>query len=140
VTVAVLEEPSSRELHIDPRDLEEKFIRGSGAGGQHRNKTDTAVVLKHKPSGLVIRIDGGRSQHTNRETAMEVLRARLKVAQSERATNSRNKKRKKQVGCGARGDKIRTIALQRDVVTDHQTGRSMQAKRYMRGYLADLWA
>ena len=79
VTVAVLEEPSARELHIDPKDLDESFTRGSGAGGQHRNKTDSCVLLTHTPSGITGRVDGGRSQHFNRQTAMGVLRARLKA-------------------------------------------------------------
>jgi len=61
VTVAVLEEPSEAEVRIDARDIDMSFMRGSGAGGQHRNKTDTAVLLKHKPSGIAVRVDGGRS-------------------------------------------------------------------------------
>lgn len=139
VTVAVLDEPTEDELQIDPRDLEESFTRGSGKGGQHRNKTDTCVILKHLPTGLIVRIDGGRSQHINRQTALGVLRARLRAAERERSTAGRNDNRRSQVGSGMRGDKVRTIALQRDSVIDHQTGKTMTAKAYLRGNLRELW-
>jgi peptide chain release factor 1 len=139
VTVAVLEEPSEHELRIDPRDLEESFTRGSGKGGQHRNKTDTCVVLKHRPSGISVRVDGGRSQHVNRQTALGVLRARLKAAGDERTTENRNARRRRQVGSGMRGDKVRTVAVQRDTVTDHRTGRTAKTRSYLRGNLRELW-
>lgn len=139
VTVAVLEEPSEHEVRIDPRDLDESFTRGSGAGGQHRNKTDSCVVLVHKPTGLRVRIDGGRSQYINRQTALEVMRARLKAQGGDRAAKGRNATRRTQVGRGQRGDKRRTIAIQRDMVTDHVTGKTMKAKAYLRGRLAELW-
>ena len=132
-------EPTEHEVVIDPRDVEESFTRGSGKGGQHRNKTDTAVLLKHKPSGIRVKVDGGRSQYINRQTAIQVLRVRLKEAQDSAVTGKRNVKRRQQVGSGMRGDKIRTIALQRDRVTDHQTGKVMQAKRYLRGELRELF-
>ncbi|HWB78948.1 MAG TPA: peptide chain release factor-like protein [Nannocystaceae bacterium] len=138
VTVAVLPEPSEAELHIDPDDLDESFTRGSGKGGQHRNKKDTVAVLRHVPSGIVVRVDGGRSQSLNRETALALLLARLLAAQRERDAMQRNADRKDQLGCGARGDKVRTIALQRGIVTDHVTGRSMPADRYLRGHLGEL--
>lgn len=139
VTVAVLEQPSEHEVYIDPRDLEEQFTRGSGKGGQHRNKTDTCVVLKHIPSGIKVRVDGGRNQYINRQTAMGVLRARLKEAGDTRLTKERNANRRRQVGSGMRGDKVRTIAIQRDIVTDHNTGKTMKAKQYLRGDLSQLW-
>lgn len=138
VTVAVLAEPREHEVQIEPRDIEEKFTRGSGAGGQHRNKTDTAVVLKHLPSGVIVRIDGGRSQHLNRQTAMSVLRAKLQAAGTEARVEKRNAKRRNQVGSGMRGDKRRTIAVQRGTVTDHETGRTIDTRRYLKGYVAEL--
>lgn len=138
VTVAVLDEPQEHEVHINPADLDESFTRGSGAGGQHRNKTDTAVVLLHRPSGIQVRVDGGRSQWLNRQAALGVLRARLKAAGQDAATSKRNSKRKLQVGSGMRGDKIRTVAVQRDQVTDHQTGKTTSAKKYLRGHLKPL--
>jgi len=139
VTVAVLEQPSEHDVHLDERDLDEKFTRGSGPGGQHRNKTDTCVVLTHRPTGIRVRVDGGRSQPINRQTAREVLRARLKEAGDAHLTRERNASRRRQVGCGARGDKVRTIAIQRDTVTDHVTGKSMKARAYLRGNLRPLW-
>jgi peptide chain release factor 1 len=139
VTVAILAEPTEVELCIDPRDLEESFTRGSGKGGQHRNKTDTCVILKHLPTGVSVRVDGGRSQYINRQTALGLLRARLMEAQGEKVVEARNRHRKDQVGSGMRGDKVRTIALQRDAVTDHRTERTMKAKDYLRGNLRELW-
>jgi len=73
VTVAVLSEPTERELHIDQRDLEWKTCRGSGAGGQHRNKTDSAVQLRYKPSGLSVRVESERSQTKNKVSALALL-------------------------------------------------------------------
>lgn len=139
VTVVVLDEPSEHEVHVDPRDLEETFTRGSGKGGQHRNKTDTCVMLLHKPSGIRVRVDGGRSQTINRQTALGVLRARLKEAGVAKQTKKRNANRRRQHGSGMRGDKVRTIAIQRDTVTDHNTGKTMKAKFYLRGNLSELW-
>lgn len=139
ITVAVLDAPTEHEVHIDPRDLEESFTRGSGPGGQHRNKTDSCVNLLHIPSGIKVRVDGGRSQTINRQTALGILRARLKDAGDTRLTKERNASRKRQVGKGSRADKVRTIAIQRDIVTDHNTGKTMKAKQYLRGNLKMLW-
>jgi peptide chain release factor 1 len=138
VTVVVLAEPNSTELVIDPRDLEEKFTRGSGKGGQHRNKTDTAVQLRHKPSGLSVRAEKGRSQTDNRETALRLLRAKLIEAQQRSEAEQLYRERRQQAGSGQRGDKVRTIALQRDQVVDHRTGKSCSAREYLRGRLRAL--
>jgi peptide chain release factor 1 len=138
VTVAVLAEATEHELRIDPRDLEETFTRGTGKGGQHRNKTDTVVVLRHIPTNTVVRVDGGRSQHQNRQTALGLLQTRIRETATKTATAERNASRKGQVGCGARGDKVRTVAVQRDEVTDHNTGKTMTAGRYLRGHLRYL--
>lgn len=138
VTVAVLDEPSESEIRIDPRDVDEKFVRGSGSGGQHRNTADTCVMLTHRPSGVAIRVDGGRSQWFNRQTAMGLLRARLKQARDRQGRTDRNAQRRAQVGSGQRGDKRRTISLQRDQVVDHVTGRRISAKRYLRGEIDAL--
>jgi peptide chain release factor 1 len=135
VTVAVLEEPTEYELQIDPKDLEIKTTRGSGAGGQHRNKTDTCVIVTHLPSGLQVRVDGGRSQHLNRESALRLLRARLQAQGQAQLSNQRKSKRRDQVGSGMRGCKRRTIAIQRDSVVDHISGRSISYKDYSRGRL-----
>lgn len=139
VTVAVLREPTEAEVYLDPRDLHITACRGSGAGGQHRNTTDSAVQVTHKPTGLKVRAESERSQHQNKASALALLRLRLQEAEQERLLGARNGKRRKQVGSGMRGDKVRTIALQRDQVTDHRTGKSMRAKRYLRGFIEDLW-
>jgi peptide chain release factor 1 len=137
--VAVLREPTSAEVRLDDRDLEFKACRGSGAGGQHRNTTDSAVQVTHKPTGIQVRVESERSQHQNKELAKALLRARLLEAEHHRLSTTRNGKRKSQVGSGMRGDKRRTVALQRDQVTDHITGKQVSAKQYLRGQVEDLW-
>lgn len=139
ITVAVLPVPSETEVHIAPNDLDWKTCRGSGPGGQHRNKTDSAVQLTHLPTGLVVFCQNERSQHQNKQSALDVLRGRLAAAAREKVDSSRNQHRQSQVGSGMRGDKVRTIALQRDEVVDHVTGRSMRAKAYLRGEIEGLW-
>lgn len=138
VTVVVLAEPTTIELVLDPRDLEEKFTRGSGPGGQHRNKTETAVQLRHKPSGLAVRVEKGRSRADNRTMALRVLSARLLAAKQDSEDAQRSRARREQAGSGQRGDKIRTIALQRDQVVDHRSGKSCTAREYLRGHLRAL--
>jgi peptide chain release factor 1 len=139
VTVAVLSVPDHHEYHIEDRDLDWKTCRGSGAGGQHRNVTDSAVQLTHRPTGLMVRCESERSQHQNKATALMLLRARLGQQALEGAQNARNEHRKGQVGTGMRGDKRRTVALQRDQVHDHVTDRRTSAKNYLRGELELLW-
>ena len=133
VTVAVLPEPPETVVRLDERDLEESTMRGSGAGGQHRNKTDSAVRLVHRPSGIVVRVESERDQSQNRRTARAVLRARLWELEQSRATGARAADRRAQVGSGMRGDKRRTIRTQDDQVNDHVTGRTWRYKAYVRG-------
>jgi peptide chain release factor 1 len=135
VTVVVLDEPRAGEFEIDPRDLEEKFTRGSGCGGQHRHKTSSAVQLRHKPTGVCVRCEDGRSQAHNRETALRLLRAKLVEAKRQAEFDARAHERRTQAGSGQRGDKVRTVAVQRDQVTDHRTGRTCSFREYMRGNL-----
>lgn len=133
ITVAVLPERSPTQVVINDGDLDWKFCRGSGAGGQHRNVTDSAVVLTHKPSGIVVRCESERSQHSNKETALEVLRARLWDAAHNQESAQASSSRREQVGSGMRGDKRRTIRSQDGVVTDHVLNKQWQLKRYLRG-------
>lgn len=137
ITVAVLDEPDEAELAIDPGDLDEQFIRGSGAGGQKRNKTSSTVVLTHVPSGVRVRIDG-RNREQNRKTAMAILRARLAERQRAEVDDARNRERAAKVGSGMRGDKIRTVRVPRDQVVDHRSGRRMSYQRYARGEIERL--
>lgn len=133
ITVAVLPEPKESELHIDAKDLDWKTCRGSGAGGQHRNKTETAVQLTYKPTGFMVRCETERSQAQNKETALSLLRARLWEEQKTQEAEARAGARKAQVGSGQRGDKRRTIQVQNGTVTDHVTGRTWRYKDYERG-------
>lgn len=138
VTVAVLREPEAVEVRVDPGDLDWKTCRGSGAGGQHRNVTDSAVQLTHLPTGIMVRVESERSQHQNREAALGLLRARLLAMREGVVAQARSADRRAQVGTGMRGDKVRTIAVQRNEVVHHPTGARMTADRYLRGFLEDL--
>lgn len=133
VTVAVLPEPPDTVVRLDERDLDESTMRGSGAGGQHRNKTDSAVRLVHRPTGIVVRAESERDQSQNRRTARAVLRAKLWELERSRVTGARAADRRAQVGSGMRGDKRRTIRTQDDQVNDHVTGRTWRYKAYVRG-------
>jgi peptide chain release factor 1 len=135
VTVAVLPEPTEQELHLDPRDLDIKTTRGSGPGGQARNKTESCVVITHKALQVTVRCDSERSQPQNRATAMALLRARIYQLKNDAIRVGRALQRKEQVGTGQRGDKIRTIRTQDGIVTDHRLGRKMRYERYEKGDL-----
>lgn len=134
VTVAILEQPSEIQLpRIDARDLEISTCRASGAGGQNIQKTDSAVQIRHIPTGLMVRCETERSQAYNRATALALLRARLHEQMQGDADAARADARRRQIGSGQRGDKRRTIAVQRDSVVDHMTGRSWRFGDYVRG-------
>ena len=133
VTVAVLEEPREHDLRIEDKDIEWQTCRGSGAGGQHRNKTESAVQMTHLPTGIRVRVENERSQHQNRETAMRVLKARIFEARQTAAAEARAGSRRSQVGSGMRGDKIRTIRAQDGQVTDHRSNKQIRYKDYVRG-------
>ncbi len=133
ITVAVLPLADERATPIPETEIEWHATRGSGAGGQHRNVTDSAVVMTHVPTGITCRAEGERSQHANRARALEVLRAR--VSEQARATRAgeRADARRAQVGSGMRGDKRRTIRTQDDQVNDHEDGRAWRYRDYVRG-------
>jgi protein subunit release factor A len=125
---------------VGMHEIEWKATRGSGAGGQARNKTSNAVQMKHVPTGLSVRVESERSQTQNRATAFALLTARVAQERDERRVSAQAKDRRRQVGSGMRGDKVRTIRLQDGIVVDHQTGRKMPAARYLRGELDELVA
>jgi len=138
VTVAVLPEPSEAQVPIREADLDWQYMIGSGAGGQARQKNQTAVRLTHLPTGLIIRSENERSQKQNKANALAVLRARLhELAQGEQEAAA-NQSRRGMVGSGQRGDKAITLAIQRDQVTHHRTGRRTTYKRYADGHIEDL--
>lgn len=133
VTVAVLREPAGGAVDVRDADLDWSVARGSGPGGQARNRRNTAVRLVHRPTGITVRVNGGRSLEQSRRTALEVLAARLHEREAIARADARNAKRKDQIGSGMRGDKVRTIRLQDDSVVDHGSGKKISAKKYLRG-------
>jgi peptide chain release factor 1 len=133
ITVAVLPEPDESELVITEADLDWAYSRGSGAGGQHRNKTESAVDLTHLPTGIVVHCESERSRLQNRSIALAQLRARLFAVRTSKEQEERGAERRAQVGSGMRGDKRRTIRCQEGVVVDHPTGRTMRLREYLRG-------
>jgi peptide chain release factor 1 len=133
ITLAVLLEPEAATVAVDQRDLVWSTCRGTGSGGQKRNKTESTVLLTHAPTGLQVRCETSRSQLQNRQTALALLRARLHAREAERLHGERAADRRQQVGSGMRGDKRRTIRCQDGVVVDHVTGRRWRLKDYLRG-------
>lgn len=133
ITVAVLREPELVQLEIADRDLEWSTCRASGNGGQNVQKTDSAVQVKHIPTGTLVKCQTARSQHENRATALAVLSARLWEAKQRATNGARADERRRLIGSGQRGDKVRTIRVQDGQVNDHVTGRTWQFKAYARG-------
>ena len=119
-TVAVMPILEQEDVHINPADLEWDTFRASGAGGQHVNKTESAVRVTHRPSGVVVECQEGRSQHKNREIAMQKLFARLYELQQEQHTSQMTDLRRSLVVSGDRSAKIRTYNYPQNRVTDHR--------------------
>ena len=119
-TVAVLPEGQDVDIAINPSDLRVDTYRASGAGGQHVNKTDSAVRITHIPTGIVVACQEERSQHKNRAKAMKVLQARMIAAQKEKHDAEQSLKRKEMVGTAMRSEKVRTYNYPQNRITDHQ--------------------
>jgi peptide chain release factor 1 len=140
-TVAVLPELDEVEdITINPADLRIDTYRSSGAGGQHVNKTDSAVRITHLPSGIVVECQDERSQHKNRSRAMSLLRARLLAAEQSKQQSAQAQSRKLQVGSGDRSERIRTYNFPQGRVTDHRINLTLyQLADIMDGKLQELF-
>ena len=139
VTVAVLPEMETVDVQINPADLEMQVFRSSGAGGQHVNKTSSAVRLIHHPTGTVVECQQERSQFQNREKAMRILASRLYEAQQEKISSEYTQQRRSQVGSGMRNERIRTYNFPQGRVTDHRIGLTLyKIDNIMNGDLTEV--
>jgi peptide chain release factor 1 len=139
VTVAVLPEAEEVDVDVDETDLRIDVYRASGAGGQHVNKTESAVRITHLPSGIVVAMQEERSQHKNRAKAMKILRSRLYEQQRESLAATRSADRRSQVGTGDRSERIRTYNFPQGRVSDHRINLTLyKIDRVMLGELDEF--
>jgi peptide chain release factor 1 len=139
-TVAILPELDEvDEIQINPAELRIDTYRSSGAGGQHVNKTESAIRITHLPSGLVVECQDERSQHKNRSRAMALLKARLLAAEQEKQQSAQAQSRRLQVGSGDRSERIRTYNFPQGRVTDHRINLTLyKLQQVMDGQLDEL--
>ncbi|WP_311407528.1 peptide chain release factor 1 [Liquorilactobacillus uvarum] len=138
-TVVVMPEEEDVEIDIDPKDIRVDVYRSSGAGGQHINKTSSAVRMTHLPTGIVVAMQDQRSQQQNREKAMKILKARVYDYYSSKEQNEYDKNRKSAVGTGDRSERIRTYNYPQNRVTDHRIGLTLnKLDRIMNGELEEV--
>ena len=138
-TVAVLPEVEDVEVDINPADIKMEVFRASGAGGQHVNKTSSAVRLIHEPTGIVAECQTERSQLQNREYAMKLLRSRIYEIEREKQEKAVASERRSQVGSGDRSEKIRTYNYPQGRITDHRIGLSIyQMENFLNGDMDEM--
>lgn len=139
VTVAVLPEAEEVELEINPADLQIDTYRSGGAGGQHVNKTESAIRITHLPTGLVVECQDERSQYKNKDKAMKVLRSRLYEQMQQEQNSAIAENRRAQVGTGDRSERIRTYNFPQGRVTDHRIGLTLyKIEQIMNGDIDEL--
>lgn len=139
VTVAVLPEAEDVEIEINPADLQIDTFRASGAGGQHINKTESAIRITHIPTGLIVECQDERSQYKNKDKAMKVLKSRLLEAKMQEQTDALAQERKTQVGTGDRSERIRTYNYPQGRLTDHRIGLTLyRLEDILNGNLEDV--
>ena len=138
-TVAVLPVVEDVEIEINPADVKMEVFRSSGAGGQHINKTSSAVRLIHEPTGIVVECQTERSQFQNRDNAMKMLRTKLYEIEKQKQDSEISNARKSQVGSGDRSEKIRTYNYPQGRITDHRIGMSIyQMENFLNGDLDEM--
>ena len=138
-TVVVMPEEEDVEIDLDPKDIRVDVYRSSGAGGQHINKTSSAVRMTHLPTGIVVAMQDQRSQQQNREKAMKILKARVYDYYNSQEQSEYDENRKSAVGTGDRSERIRTYNYPQNRVTDHRIGLSLnKLDRIMNGELDDV--
>lgn len=138
-TVVVMPEEEDVEIELDPKDIRVDVYRSSGAGGQHINKTSSAVRMTHLPTGIVVAMQDQRSQQQNREKAMKILKARVYDYYAQQEQSEYDANRKSAVGTGDRSERIRTYNYPQNRVTDHRIGLSLnKLDRIMNGELEDV--
>ena len=139
VTVAVLPEAEEVDIQINPADLQIDTFRSSGAGGQHINKTESAIRITHLPTGTVVECQDERSQHKNRDKAMRILRSRILEAEREKQASEIAGERRSQVGTGDRSERIRTYNYPQGRLTDHRIGLTLyKLEAILNGSLDEL--
>jgi peptide chain release factor 1 len=139
ITVAVLPEAEEVDFELNMTDVKRDTFRASGAGGQHVNKTESAIRLTHLPTGLVVECQDGRSQHKNLEKATSVLRSRLYQRELDRLHEERAAHRKTLVSTGDRSAKIRTYNYPQGRITDHRINKTMyNLSMFMNGDIQEM--
>lgn len=138
-TVAVLPEAQDVDVEINPADLQIDTFRSSGAGGQHINKTESAIRITHLPTGTVVECQDERSQHKNKDKAMKILRSRILEAEREKQMSSIADERKSQVGTGDRSERIRTYNYPQGRISDHRIGLTVyKLEQFLNGELDEV--